>query len=95
MERIMKIADCFESARHGWLISGINRELNRKAKAEVERMIGSRIRIRLPDGTTKGFDVHGIDLSKSIADELNITISLGSNVDKSFLIAGADVLQGQ
>lgn len=91
----MKIADAFEAKRHGWLISGTNRVLNRIDKADVKRLIGERIRIRLPNGDTKTFDVHGVDLSASLVGELNITISLGADVDRSFLLVGADVLKGR
>jgi hypothetical protein len=89
----MKVADCFESARHGWLISGSNKMLDNVSRNDIEKMIGDQVLIRSEDGAERIYGVRGIDLSSSIVGRLNITISLGKAVDVSHISAGAQVLQ--
>jgi hypothetical protein len=93
LQTIMTVADCFQTSRHGWLISGSNKALNHLSKGDIEEMIGERVRIRTLEGEEGVYEVKGVDVSRSIIGQLNITISLGKEIDASRIAGGAEVLR--
>ena len=87
----MPIFDYFELPEKGVIVSGSNVKLNGMSVEEIKNLFSPNIVIQLSDGKKVQAHIDAIDVSRSLIDQVNVSLCLGKSVRVSDLGVGSKI----
>ena len=87
----MPIFDFFELPEMGVIVSGSNAELNDMSTEEIKSLFSHDIVIQRSDGKKVQAHIDAIDVSRSLIDQVNVSLCLGKSVRAADLGIGSKI----
>lgn len=87
----MPIFDFFELPEKGVIVSGSNSAFNGMNDEEIKDLFDADIIILFPDGKNLLAHVEAVDVARSVINQVNVNVCLGTTIQSSELKIGSKV----